>query len=404
MKHTNQNSLFLKEFITNLSSLDTQGFKFAITALPNLFEILGNSRFFNEAMPLILKFSAFVDQSLVIDLVQKLSTIKFNIDNEGYLQAYADTLSSLIDSPESAIVAAVETEAVKLFEKHYNQRVVENFILNCYCSPYTRVKKVGLRTLQSFGSMTLSLNPNFYYDMFEKYFESEKVEVLKTAFKSFSLFLKGRNVDSRKEFIAKWADKLYNNEHDFIQMYWVDFMIKINDTNYTDKNLPQFISAKSFYIKKHVFDNMSEVIELVSNKPLFIDFFSDLLYSKDKEFVALAIENIPLMVKLIPGKPELKMVFNNLRNFIQTCEDDQINYMVIYYLLKCSKYMSKSDCIDFLLKSLLNYLRSDTETIDENFLDQIKEFIMVVGYSTVKESLGQFFSSLLVKPSQNVRL
>lgn len=402
MKNTNQNSLFAKEFVANISSTDSEGYKFAITALPGLFEILGNIRFFKEAVPLIIKYSAFADQQLVIDLITKLSTIKFSLENESYLQMYIDTLFSFADISEYLIVNRVEQEIRRVLERHYNQRVVENLILNCYCSPYIRTKKLGLAVLQAYASTILSLNPNFYFDMYDKYFESDKIEVQKIAFKNFTAYLKARTADNRKDFIAKWADALYHKEEDFLQIYWVEFVIRLGDSQLAEKLMPHFISNKSFYIKKCLFDNLHELLPLITRKQMFLDFFSDLLYSKDKELVSLAIENIPLMVKLMPGKTELKMVFNNLRNFIQTCEDEQVNYAVIYYLLKCSKYLSKADCIDFLLKSLLNYLRSDTETIDEHFLEQIKDFIMVVGYSTVKESLGQFFSSILVKPSQSV--
>lgn len=402
MKNTNQNALFVKEFVANIASIDSECFRIGITALIDLFEILGNSRFFKEAIPLIIKYSDFVEHSLVIQLIHQLSKIKFNFDNEAYLQAYIDTMFNYLNTHEFLIVRAAEPEIKRVLHKHYNQRVIENLILNCYCSYYVKTKKAGLRFLKVFENMILGLNPNFYFEMYEKYFESENIEIQKIAFKSFVEYLRTHSIDNKKDFVRKWANILFYKEEGFIKMYWIDFALKLDDKSTVDKNLAQFIYSKSFYIKKHIIDHINNILALTENKQVFLDFFSDLLYSKDKEQVELAIENIPAMVKSMPGKNELKIIFNNLRNFIQTCEDDQINYSVIYYLLKCSRYLSKSDCIDFLLKSLMNYLQSDTESIDENFLDQIKEFVMVVSYSTVKESLEQFFGSLLIKPSQNV--
>lgn len=402
MKGNNKNVLRVKSFLYNLSSTELDSTKQAIEALPDILEILGNARFFKEAMPLLIKYSSFMNEKIVIDLLNQLSSMNFSLENETYLQNYLESLILFSEYPEFKITAKTEEIIQKTIRKYKNRRVIENLILQCYCSFSTKTKILGLKILKEQESEILLCNPVFILETYEKFFECENTEIQKKAFKYFVEILKTNSFESKKNFLRKWADYLLKHKEMFLKMYWIDFVIKYKDKEYLDKNIKTFLKPNNIYIKKHSFDLLDKILVLSDQKENFIDLYKDMLYSKEKDMIMIAVENLPTLVNNFNEKNDLKTIFNHLRNFIQTSEDELINYNVIYNLLKCSKYLSKADCIDFLLKSLLNFLQTEAEIVDEYFIMEIHKFIKIVSFETVKESLKPFLNSLLLRTSQNV--
>ena len=73
-------------------------------------------------------------------------------------------------------------------------------------------------------------------------------------------------------------------------------------------------------------------------------------------------------------------------------------------MLDSSQYLAKESAVDTLLKLFLNYSREDNIEFDVEFVKSSFIFIQKIGFANIKESAVPYFRSILIKPSQHLKI
>lgn len=115
--------------------------------------------------------------------------------------------------------------------------------------------------------------------------------------------------------------------------------------------------------------------------------------------------NIRTFCLLNRDRPKiLGMIFESAIESFDRIQDVYHKHLIMCQMLHSSQHLDRETAVDTLLKLFLNYSREDNIEFDADFVQGSFIFIQKIGFANIKESAMPYFRSILIKPSQHLKM
>lgn len=141
------------------------------------------------------------------------------------------------------------------------------------------------------------------------------------------------------------------------------------------------------------------------NSPAFISGTAQWFREKNLELRHALWLNVLVFCRLNRDKPKiLALIFESTIESFERVQDVHHKHLIMCQMLAASQFLARESAVDTLLKLFLNYSREDNIEFDPDFVRGAFLFLQKIGFANIKESAMPFFRSILIKPSQHLKI
>lgn len=401
------NKEFIIDFLKKLTSLKESDQDAAIDQIRSVFMVLGYERTVVEALPIITEYACFFNKIRLVKIVNQIMIIEFELKKPVVFDGLLQFCFELLNVDDNELRNCCIKKITQIFTLFFDQRKLQNFFWKLYADENTfrRVCIFELLVLLSENTEFLR-ESSFLEEFFTKLLEEPEASMKKKAIKSLLIILDKNDRVLPVSFFKSACLNLIDDKNNFISMYSILLALNSGELELIKSVFHKSNKSKVIYNLKVLFDNLHKIKKVIPTiiTDEFYDNYINLFYETENDLKNLALEFLPVVVSLTQNEQLLAKIINNAKTAGGNNALKETKYNVINALLKSAEHCSKEQAVDLVLKSLLTFLREESDCVDVYFIRNLSYFVRKCGYEMLKETLDLFFRSIVIHCSQDVHL